>query len=38
MWFPDPADLYDFLARDVTGLGIASVETTIVSHRIKRPF
>lgn len=38
VWFADPAALYDFLARDVTGLGIASVETTIISHWAKRPW
>lgn len=38
VWFADPAALYDFLARDVTGLGIASMETTLVARWIKRPF
>ena len=38
VWLPGPAALYDFLSRDVTGLDIASVETTIISHWAKRPW
>lgn len=38
MWLADPAALYDFLSRDVTGLGVSAVETTIISHWAKRPW
>jgi DNA-binding Lrp family transcriptional regulator len=38
VWLADPAALYDFLSREVTGLGIASVETTIISEWTKRPW
>ncbi|NUP49141.1 MAG: Lrp/AsnC family transcriptional regulator [Catenulispora sp.] len=38
LWLPDLTALYDFLARDLTGLGINAVETSIISHSAKRPW
>lgn len=38
VWLADQAALYRFLSHDVTGLGIASVETTVISHPVKRPW
>jgi DNA-binding Lrp family transcriptional regulator len=38
VWLADLTSLYTFLSRDVTGLGIASVETTVISHSVKRPW
>ena len=38
VWLSDPAALYDFLARDLTGLGIEAADTTIISHWAKRPW
>jgi DNA-binding Lrp family transcriptional regulator len=38
LWLADAAALYRFLSQDVAGLGITSVETTIISHAAKRPW
>jgi len=38
LWLADQPALYRFLSQDVAGLGIASVETTIISHAVKRPW
>ncbi|MEU7429203.1 Lrp/AsnC family transcriptional regulator [Streptomyces sp. NPDC040750] len=35
-YFPDLTTLYDFLSRDLSGLGISHVETAIVSRVVKR--
>jgi DNA-binding Lrp family transcriptional regulator len=37
-WRADLTSLYTFLSHDVAGLGIASVETTVISHSAKRPW
>lgn len=38
LWLPDLTALYGFLSRDMTGLGVSAVETTIISHSVKRPW
>lgn len=37
VWLPDLAALYRLITQDLTGLGIAGVETVIVGHAVKRP-
>ncbi|MDI5961820.1 AsnC family transcriptional regulator [Streptomyces sp. SL13] len=37
VWLPDLAALYAFVTRDLTGLGIRSVETVLVGEAVKRP-
>ncbi|MFK8845582.1 AsnC family transcriptional regulator [Streptomyces sp. Ac-502] len=37
VWLPDLAALYRLITDDLTGLGIAGVETVIVGHAVKRP-
>ncbi|MFF3271216.1 AsnC family transcriptional regulator [Streptomyces chrestomyceticus] len=37
VWLPDLAALYRLITEDLTGLGIAGVETVIVGHAVKRP-
>jgi DNA-binding Lrp family transcriptional regulator len=38
VWLADVTALYEFLTRDLSGLGIAAVETTLISHSVKRPW
>lgn len=38
VWLADLPSLYAFLSRDLAGHGIAAVETTIISHPVKRPW
>ena len=38
VWLPDPTALYRFISHEVSGLGVASVETTVISHSAKRPW
>ncbi|GCD38989.1 AsnC family transcriptional regulator [Streptomyces chrestomyceticus JCM 4735] len=37
VWLPDLTALYRLITEDLTGLGIAGVETVIVGHAVKRP-
>lgn len=38
LWLADQPALYRFLTQDIAGLGITSVETTLISHPAKRPW